>query len=71
MVALVGDKTRGQNIGAFYLTLTPADLEKISRTGMSFDEVLEVPPGEFEIRAAVRDVTSGKLGTVRTRLVVR
>jgi hypothetical protein len=38
---------------------------------MSFDELLEVPPGEFEIRAAIRDVNSGKLGTVRTRLVVQ
>jgi VWFA-related protein len=71
MIALVGDKTRGQNVGAFYLTLTPADLGKVNRTGMSFDELLEVPPGEFEIRAAIRDVNSGKLGTVRTRMVVQ
>jgi hypothetical protein len=71
MVALVGDKTHGQNIGAFQLKLTAADLEKVSRTGMSFDETVEVPPGEYEIRAAVRDVNSRKLGTVRTPLVVQ
>jgi VWFA-related protein len=70
ILAMVGEKTHGQRLGAFELKLSPAELARANRIGLGFDETIEVPPGEYEVRAAIRDVNSGKVGTVRTHLVV-
>ena len=70
LLALVGEKTVGQRLGAFELKLSPAELSRANRIGLGFDETFEVPPGEYEVRAAIRDAHSGKVGTVRTHLVV-
>jgi hypothetical protein len=44
--------------------MAEATLAKFSKSGLNFNGAFEVPPGLYEIRFAVRDNISGKVGTV-------
>jgi hypothetical protein len=44
--------------------LTLASLSKFSSTGVNYKGEFEVPAGRYEIKFAVRDNVSGKVGTV-------
>jgi hypothetical protein len=45
-------------------SLKPEMLQKILQTGMGIPEKLDLPPGKYEIKFAVRDNLSGLIGTV-------
>ncbi len=44
--------------------LTPQRVQKILQTGMGIPEKLELPPGKYEVKFAVRDNLSGLVGTI-------
>jgi hypothetical protein len=70
VIATVKDKVVGQTLRTVRFNFKPDELQKVARVGLGFDDVITVPPGEYEVRVAVRDLYNGKTGTVRTRLVV-
>lgn len=70
VIAIVKDKVVGQTLRTVHFNFKPEELQKVARIGLGFDDVLTVPPGEYEVRVAVHDLYNGKLGTVRTHLVV-
>lgn len=49
---------------ALATSLKPEMLQKILQTGMGIPEKLDLPPGKYEIKFAVRDNLSGRIGTV-------
>ena len=49
---------------ALATSLKPEMLQKILETGMGIPEKLELAPGKYEIKFAVRDNLSGLIGTV-------
>jgi hypothetical protein len=69
-IAIVKDKVIGETLRSVHYNLTPVELERLAHSGLGFDDTLEVPAGEYEVRVAVRDLNSGKIGTIRTHLVV-
>ena len=70
MIALLNDRTVGQTLRSVHLNLKPQDLQMVAKKGLGFEDTISVPPGEYELRVAVRDLTNGKIGTLRTHLVV-
>lgn len=70
VIAVANEKVVGQTLRSFHMNLTPADLQKVSRVGLGFDSSVEVPTGEYEVRVAVRDLNSDRVGTLRTHLIV-
>jgi VWFA-related protein len=50
--------------------LTAESLAKVEQSGTTFDNSLELPPGEYTVRFVVRDVLSGRMGTVSAPLKV-
>jgi VWFA-related protein len=51
--------------------LTPEMLTKIRKTGLSVPQSLELAPGKYELRFAVRDNLDGEVGSVVYPLVVK
>lgn len=49
----------------------PERLQKILQTGLGIPEKLELPPGKYEIKFAVRDNLSGRIGTVSVPLELK
>jgi methionine-rich copper-binding protein CopC len=45
--------------------------QKILETGMGIPEKVELPPGKYEVKFAVRDNYSGLLGTVSVPLEIK
>ena len=45
-------------------TLDPGELQKILQSGLGIAQKLDLPPGKYEIKFAVRDNLSGSIGTV-------
>jgi hypothetical protein len=45
--------------------------QKIIRTGVGIPEKIDLPPGEYEVKFAVRDNLSGLLGTISVPLEVK
>jgi len=70
VIATVKDKVVGQTLRTVRFNFKPDELQRAARVGLGFDDAITVPPGEYEVRVAVRDLYNGKTGTVRTRLVV-
>ena len=46
-------------------------LQKILQTGLGIPEKVELPPGKYEIKFAVRDNLTGFIGTVSLPLDLR
>lgn len=42
----------------------PAIMERISKEGISYSNVLHLPSGQYILRVVVRDNLNGKLGSV-------
>jgi len=51
--------------------LTPQALEQIRRTGLGVKQSLELAPGKYDVRFAVRDNLNGEIGTVEYPLEVK
>ena len=49
----------------------PERLQKVLQTGLGIPEKVELPPGQYEIKFAVRDNLSGLLGTVSVPLELK
>ncbi|HXY24443.1 MAG TPA: VWA domain-containing protein [Candidatus Acidoferrum sp.] len=52
-------------------TLKPELLQKILQTGLGIAQKLDLPPGKYEIKFAVRDNLTGSIGTVSLFLDLR
>src|SRR5262249_47169901 len=67
VVGFVYDKL-GKLRGGFSETiksnLSPDEYKRALRTGLTYSADTELPPGYFQVRAAVREETTGNLGTV-------
>ena len=49
---------------ALATTFNPEMLQKILHTGIGIPEKVELPPGKYEIKFAVRDNLTGVIGTI-------
>lgn len=63
--------TAGQARGHSHSTIQSESPETVMRSELALKAGLEVPPGEYELRVALRDTSSGKLGTLRSTIVVQ
>jgi VWFA-related protein len=52
------------------LRLTPADYEQAQKEGLKYEKVLSVQPGSYEVRLAVRQGGTGRLGSASQRIDV-
>lgn len=50
--------------------LTPESLAQIRESGVTYRNVIELPPGEYNVRFVVRDGLSGKMGSVSAPVTV-
>ncbi len=67
LAALAFDSSRkavASTSQALATTFKPEMAQKIRQTGLGIPQKLELPPGKYEIKFAVRDNLSGLLGTV-------
>ena len=55
---------------ALATTFNPEMLEKILHTGIGIPEKVELPPGKYEIKFAVRDNLTGVIGTISLPLTL-
>ncbi len=51
--------------------LTPEMVGKVRRTGLGVKQVLDLAPGTYAVRFAVRDNLKGEIGTVEYPLEVK
>jgi len=61
----------GQISNTMDATLPLADYESALRAGLTVNQELELPPGQYELRLGVMDHGSQKIGTLDAPLVVR
>jgi VWFA-related protein len=52
------------------LRLTPADYEQARKQGLKYQKVLPVKPGSYDVRLAVREGGTGRLGSASQRIDV-
>jgi hypothetical protein len=52
------------------LSLSDTQLQQAQREGLKYEKVLPLPPGAYEVRLAVRDETSGQLGSASARITL-
>ncbi|HZT59380.1 MAG TPA: VWA domain-containing protein [Pyrinomonadaceae bacterium] len=57
-------KTRGGFSETVNANLTPADYQEALRSGLTYTADTQLPPGYFQMRAVVREDSTGNLGTV-------
>lgn len=57
-------KLRGGFSETVNSSLTPEHYKEALATGLTYSASTELPPGSFQIRAAVREATTGNLGTI-------
>lgn len=50
--------------------LKPESLAKIRSAGITYEDAVDLPPGEYTVRFVVRDNLSGRLGSVSTPVIV-
>jgi VWFA-related protein len=50
--------------------IKPGDLERVRKDGITFNNAVEVPPGEYTVRFIVRDNLTGRIGSVSAPLRV-
>jgi len=56
-------KLRGGFSDTVKSNLTPGDYQKALREGLTYEATTELPPGYFQVRAVVREESSGSVGT--------
>jgi hypothetical protein len=67
VIALAFDSNRksvATTAQAIATGLKPEMMQKTLQTGLGIPEKLDLPPGKYEVKFAVRDNSSGLLGTV-------
>jgi VWFA-related protein len=57
-------KTQGGFSQTIHSTLSEKDYQRALTTGISYTAHAELPPGTYQLRAVVRDSSSGKIGSV-------
>jgi VWFA-related protein len=57
-------KSISNSAQAIATTLKPENLQRTLQTGIGIPEKVELPPGDYEVKFAVRDNLSGRLGTL-------
>ncbi|HST52962.1 MAG TPA: VWA domain-containing protein [Pyrinomonadaceae bacterium] len=57
-------KTRGGFSETVNANLTPADYQEALKTGLIYSADTQLPPGYFQLRAVVREDSTGSLGTI-------
>jgi len=65
------DKDAGERVRGVRAHLKPEALAEFQKSGLGLEERIDLPPGEYDLRIAVRDNVSGNLGSVRTHIVVQ
>jgi len=73
-LALVRDK-EGKEVGhpesrKLDMFLTPESLSQVRENGITYRNVIELPPGDYNVRFVIRDVMSGRMGSVSAPIVV-
>ncbi len=63
-------KTRGGRSDTITLNLRPESRARVEENGLRFLNRLDVPPGRYTLRVAVRDVTGGNVGSLSYDLEV-
>lgn len=63
-------ETIDQNGRTIEAHLSPESVTKLQQGGTTYDNVLELPLGDYTVRFVVRDVLSGRMGTVSAPLKV-
>lgn len=64
------EKIGGESSETVKLHLTPESLAQVMETGITFRGKVHLPPGSYDLRVAIRDNQTGKIGTVRTNVTV-
>jgi VWFA-related protein len=71
VLALAPDeKVGGESSETIRLHLTPQSLQEVMSTGITYRGKVHLAPGTYDLRVAVRDNQTGKIGTVRTNVTV-
>jgi hypothetical protein len=52
-------------------TMPAATLAKVKSEGLFFSKMLELPPGEYQVRFVVRDNLRGRIGSVSAPLLLQ
>ncbi len=63
----LADPPKGQKVD---IRLTPEKLAAIRRQGISYNDALDLPPGNYTVRFVVRDDLTGRVGSVAAPLKV-
>lgn len=64
------EKVGGESSETVKLHLTPESLAQVMNTGITFRGKVHLAPGTYDLRVAIRDNQTGKIGTVRTNVTV-
>lgn len=64
------EKIGGESSETVKLHLTPESLAQVMETGITYRGKVHLPPGSYDLRIAIRDNQTGKIGTVRTNITV-
>ncbi len=64
------EKVGGESSETVRLHLTPESLAQVMSTGITFRGKVHLPPGSYDLRVAIRDNQTGRIGTVRTNVTV-
>jgi hypothetical protein len=73
-LALVRDK-EGKEVGhpesrKLDLFLTPESLSQVRDSGITYRNIIELAPGDYNVRFVIRDVMSGRMGSISAPIVV-
>lgn len=64
------DNVRGTNTGTVTMNFRPESKPRVEQTGIRVINRLDLPPGRYQLRLAVRDTGSGAVGGIRYDLDV-
>jgi VWFA-related protein len=64
------EKIGGESSETVRVHLTPESLAQVMSTGITFRGKVHLAPGTYDLRVAIRDNQTGKIGTVRTNITV-
>jgi len=52
------------------LFLTPESLSQVRDNGITYRNLIELPPGDYTVRFVIRDVMSGRMGSISAPISV-